>query len=126
MQLTRLAAAALVALAPCAAFAVTQADFAAKTTGDLANLCSADPKEPMGDAALNFCHGFAQGVVTVEQERAAAEHKRLFCFPNPAPSRADTLKEFVTWARANPGHLIEPAPNGLVGFLRARYPCNQP
>jgi hypothetical protein len=69
MQLTRLAAAALLALAPSVAFAVTEADFAAKTTGDLVNLCAADAKEPMGTAALNFCHGFAQGAVSVVMQR---------------------------------------------------------
>jgi hypothetical protein len=58
MTFTRLAAVALMVLAPSAAFAVTEADFAAKTAGDLVNLCAADPKEPMGTAALNFCHGF--------------------------------------------------------------------
>jgi hypothetical protein len=126
MQFTRLAAAALIALLPSAAFAVTEADFAAKTTGDLVDLCAADPKEPMGTAALNFCHGFAQGAVAVEMEVAmASKRDKLFCFPTPTPSRSATLAEFVTWARANPAHLNEGAADGLFGFLRERFPCGK-
>ena len=127
MQLTRLAAAALMALVPSVAFAVTEADFAAKTTGDLVNLCAADPKEPMGTAALNFCHGFAQGAVSVVMEEAmASKRPKLFCFPNPSPPRTQTLNEFVTWARANPAHLNETPADGLFGFLRQRFPCGKP
>jgi hypothetical protein len=132
MQLTRLAAAALFALAPCimaptSTFAaVTETDFGAKTTSDLVDLCAADPKEPMGTAALNFCHGFAQGAVSVEMEEAAATKRaKLFCMPNPAPTRSATLAEFVTWARANPAHLNERAADGLFGFLRERFPCGK-
>ena len=126
MQLTRLAAVALVALAPSVAWAVTEADFAARTTGDLVNLCSADPKEPMGTAALNFCHGYAQGAVSVEIEQAMADKRdRLFCFPNPAPQRTQTLNEFVTWARANPARLSQRAADGLFTFLHERFPCGK-
>jgi hypothetical protein len=132
MQLTRLAAAALFALAasiaaPGGAFAATDADFAAKTTGDLVNLCAADPKEPLGTAALNFCHGFAQGAVSVVMEEAAASKRaRFFCFPTPAPARTTTLAEFVTWARANPSHMGETPADGLFAFLRQRFPCGKP
>ena len=131
MQLTRLAAAALLALvpavmAPSGAFAVTEADFAAKTTGDLVNLCGADAKEAMGTAALNFCHGFAQGAVSVVMEEAAASKRaKLFCFPSPAPSRTATLTEFVTWARANPARLNGTPADGLFAFLKERFPCGK-
>jgi hypothetical protein len=131
MQLTRLAAAALLAvvpavMAPSSAFAVTEADFAAKTTGDLVNLCGADAKEPMGTAALNFCHGFAQGAVSVVMEEAAASKRaKLFCFPSPAPSRTATLTEFVNWARANPARLTGTPADGLFAFLKERFPCGK-
>ncbi len=35
----------------------------ARTAGDLADLCAANPKDPQGDAKINFCHGFAQGAI---------------------------------------------------------------
>jgi hypothetical protein len=127
MQLTRLAAAALIALAPTAAFAVTTQDFAARTTGDLVDLCSADPHTPMGEAAVNFCHGFAQGAVTVEMEHQAAtpDRPKLFCFPTPAPTRTATLEEFVKWAQASPAHMQDRAADGLFSFLRQRFPCGK-
>ncbi len=132
MKLTRPAAAALLALAPAlfaapSAFAVTEADFAAKTTGDLVNLCSADPKEgSMATAALNFCHGYAQGAVTVQMEiQAASKRPKLFCFPDPAPTRTQSLSEFVTWAKADPTRLTQPAADGLMGFLHERFPCGK-
>ena len=80
----------------------------------------------MGTAALNFCHGFAQGAVSVVMEEAAASKRaRFFCFPTPVPSRNATLAEFVTWARANPAHLTETPADGLFAFLRQRFPCGK-
>jgi hypothetical protein len=104
MQLTRLATAALLALWPCVMA----------------------PKSASVTAALNFCHGFAQGAVSVEMEMQAAERRqKLFCFPTPAPTRTATIAEFVTWARADPAHLTEPAADGLFRFLRGRFPCGK-
>ena len=61
--------------------------------GRTAELCAANPKDPEGDAKINFCHGFAQGAILVEQRRT--EGKKLFCFPSPAPTRTATMGEFV-------------------------------
>ena len=58
----------------------------ARTAGDLADLCAANPKEPLGDAKINFCHGFAQGAITVEQRHT--EGKKPFCFPTRRPAAA--------------------------------------
>jgi hypothetical protein len=93
----------------------------ARTAGDLAELCAANPKDPQGDAKINFCHGFAQGAILVEQRRA--EGKKLFCFPSPAPTRTATMNEFVSWVRALPEHRTPPAIEGLFQFLGERYPC---
>ncbi len=38
-------------------------DIRARTAGDLADLCGANPRDPQGDAKINYCHGFAQGAV---------------------------------------------------------------
>ena len=122
-----LGAAVALALAPAAAWAVSESDFSAHTTGELVDLCAADPHGPMGTAALNFCHGFAQGAVSVQMERSAAEKPsyRLFCFPSPSPERTATLTEFVTWARADPSRLNERAADGLFRFLTERFPCGK-
>jgi hypothetical protein len=93
----------------------------ARTAGDLAELCAANPKEALGDAKINFCHGFAQGAITVELRHGGG--KKPFCFPNPPPTRTVTMNEFVGWVRSMPDHKTPPAADGLFQFLGERYPC---
>ena len=93
----------------------------ARTAADLADLCAANPKESQGDAKINFCHGFAQGAITVELRRAG--DKKPFCFPTPAPTRTATMGEFVNWVRSLPEHRTETAVDGLFKFLGERFPC---
>ena len=87
------AAVALTALLALPAQAQKSVNLQARTAGDLAELCGANPKEPQADAKINFCHGFAQGVITVELRRT--EGKKAFCFPSSPPSRSATMNEFV-------------------------------
>jgi hypothetical protein len=61
-------AAALALLAPSVAFAATEANFNANTTGDLVELCGATPDNGLGTAAVNFARlaampGLAPGSV---------------------------------------------------------------
>jgi hypothetical protein len=109
------------ALMPLRAHAVTEQNFGARTMEDLVTLCSADPKEPMGVAARNFCHGYAQGAIEVQLERQG-RHRR-FCFPNPSPSRSTTLDEFVQWARAHQDRMSDRAADSLFAFMTERFPC---
>jgi hypothetical protein len=90
----------------------------ARTAGEFADLCAANPKEPQGDAKINFCHGLAQGAITVELRHS--EGKRPFC---PPPSRTETMGEFVKWVRAMPDRKSTPAVEGFFQFLGERYPC---
>lgn len=118
------AAVGLVLLASSAPRAETEANFGANTTGDLVELCAAVPDNGMGTAAVNFCEGFAQGAVLVEmQNQAAFRGPKLFCMPNPPPSRNQALSEFVNWARASPDRLAQSSTDGLFRFLSERYPC---
>jgi hypothetical protein len=114
----------LLVLAPSAGHAVTEANFAARTTGDLVELCDPQPGSALASAAINFCQGFAQGAVSVEmQHDAASRSMRLFCLPTPLPTRNETLSEFVRWARAAPGRMDGPPADGLFRFLGERFPC---
>jgi hypothetical protein len=114
----------LVLLAPVAPRAATEANFGARTTGDLVELCTATPDNAIGTAAVNFCEGFAQGAVLVEmQNQAAFRGPKLFCMPNPPPSRNETLGEFVGWAHASQDRLAQSSTDGLFRFLSERYPC---
>ena len=119
------AAAALAFLAPFAAHAATEANFGARTTGDLVELCEATPDNAIGTAAVNFCEGFAQGAVSVEmQNMAAFRGPKSFCLPNPPPSRNEALSEFVKWARVSPDRMSATSTDGLFRFLSERYPCS--
>jgi hypothetical protein len=91
------------------------------TAGELAEVCGVNPREPAADAKLNFCRGFAQGAIDVELRHAG--EKKPFCFPNPAPSRAATMSEFVSWVRAMPDRRSIPSSDGLFQFLGERFPC---
>lgn len=96
-------------------------DIRVRTAGDLADLCGANPKDPQGDAKINYCHGFAQGAVDVALRNAG--DKKPFCFPSPAPTRTATLAQFVDWVRALPEHRTQGAVDGLLHFLGERFPC---
>jgi hypothetical protein len=118
----------LIALAVLASGLVASAAWAAqpitlrvRTAGDLAELCGSDPRSPSADARINYCHGFAQGVVDLELQHTA--DKKPFCFPSPSPSRSATLAEFVSWVRAIPDRRSLPATDGLFKFLAERFPC---
>jgi len=121
----------LAGLALCAAIlpsaghaAVTEDTFQLRTTGDLVALCSATPPDPMMTAAVNFCHGFALGVFRVlDEENAARRVNRLFCVPDPTPSRTQILADFVQWARSTPGILDQRPADGLTSYLVKIFPC---
>ncbi len=91
-----------------------------RTAGDLAELCGANPHDAGSDAKINYCHGFAQGVVDVELMKAG--DKKPFCFPTPAPSRTATMAQFIEWTHDS-SHRGEGAVDGLMHFLADRYPC---
>jgi Rap1a immunity proteins len=118
---TLLTAAALLALPLGARVAHAQAvSLHARTAGDLAGLCSANPRAATGPAQLNYCDGFAQGAVDVELRHAGAT--KPFCFP-PNTKREITLHEFSNWVHAQPEHASVDATTGLFQFLTERYPC---
>ena len=75
--------------------AVTESDFPPGTVRDLIAICAPEPSDPMMTAAVNFCHGFVEGAVIVEEAHEAQRGARkLFCLPTPpAPEgvRADQL-----------------------------------
>ena len=104
--------------APPAAHAQREIDLHVRSAGELADLCAANPRDAGADARINYCHGFAQGVVDVE-----LMHGKPFCFPSPAPSRSATLHQFVEWVRASSQRGSASPVNGLMQFLTERYPC---
>jgi hypothetical protein len=115
------AAALALVLLPAAALAQRPVDLHARTAGELARLCAANPRDPRGAAEVNYCHGFAQGAADVLLETAG--DTKPFCFPNPAPTRTATLAQFGEWVRAAPDRGRLSASRGLAQFLGERFPC---
>jgi hypothetical protein len=113
-------AALAVALSCVAAARAQQVSLHARTAGDLAELCAANPRDATGPAKLNYCDGFAQGAVDVELRHAGAT--KPFCIP-PGTKREVTLHEFSSWVRAIPSRESDDATGGLFHFLAERYPC---
>jgi Rap1a immunity proteins len=90
--------AALLAAPP--AMAQRGINIQARTAGELADLCAANPKDAQGDAKINFCLGYGQGALSTELR--TPEGKKTFCFPSPAPTRLATMTQFSEWVRALP------------------------
>jgi hypothetical protein len=104
--------------------AASESNFAGRTTGDLVALCDPQSNSTLDNAGINFCDGFTQGAVLVEQEHEAGPRgRKFFCLPDPAPTRNEAIAEFVKWAHSSPDRLAKPAVDGLISFLGDRYPC---
>ena len=105
--------------------AVTQDNFPPKTTADLVALCSAQKDDQLVTAAVNYCHGFAEGAVDIALSYSAVgpQAHRPFCLPSPAPTHDQAVADFAAWANGDPKRLDQPAVVGLIGFLIYRYPC---
>lgn len=94
------------------------------SSGELADLCAADPATPEGAASVNFCHGFAQGILSVLDRQVAAGGRQGVCIPTPAPTRGAILDTFVTTMKLLPAGRSKPAVDGLLEFLTQHFPCS--
>jgi hypothetical protein len=87
--------------------AVIEDTFQLRTTGDLVELCSVAPSDPMGTAALNFCHGFALGVYRVLETENAPPGK--LCCP---------WSSCLTIGRARRLRAVGQTPEACASFCR--------
>jgi hypothetical protein len=93
---------------------------------DLIETCAPAKEDPMMTAAINYCHGFVQGAVLVEEAHEAQPcPRRLFCLPSPPPPSGSELSKFIAWANVLPSRLDEPAIDGMFIYLSETYPCAQ-
>ena len=69
-----------------------------RTAGELANACTVTPTSQASFAQLNFCNGFAQGVLQTDRQNP---NGTKICMPNPSPKRSVTMKEFASWVCAD-------------------------
>lgn len=119
------AAALALGLLTAGAVQAQEAGFPVRNAGDLAALCAAKSPDPRSAAKLNFCFGYAQGVVSSEGERAQAGQPgaRKFCMTSPAPSRAATMDGYAKWIHATPANTSLPAADSMMKYMTERFPC---
>ena len=104
--------------------AVTDAQFPPDNVRDLIAICAPDKDDPRMTSAVNFCHGFVEGAVIVEEANEAHKGvRKLFCLPSPPPPRGSELTNFIAWANQQPGRLDMPSIDGVFVYLAERFPC---
>jgi hypothetical protein len=91
-----------------------------RTAGDLADACTAIPNSQTSLARLNFCNGFAQGVLQTERQNLSGTK---VCIPSPSPKRSETMKEFASWVRADASRRDDVASVAFLRFMAGRFPC---
>ena len=105
---------------------VTRATLDLKTAQDLVDLCTVADNDPNVEGARGFCYGFMSGAGHYHRAiNAGKKAKPLFCLPDPKPSRAESAKLFVDWARANPKYLSDEPVDALIRFASATWPCKK-
>ena len=110
--------------AAAATAAVSESQFPPHTVADLIAICAPANDDPLMTAAVNFCHGYAEGAVDVEEAHEAQRGARkLFCLPTPRPPRGSELASFIAWANARPARRDMPAIDGMFIYLAGKYPC---
>lgn len=119
-----LAAVMAVGFCPLASAAVTKEDFQIRNTQDLVDVCAVSQDDPLYAAAIHFCHGFGAGAYQYYLSTVSGPGAKPFvCPPDPPPSRATALQEFVSWAKGHPQYNNEPAVDSMFRFLVEKWPC---
>jgi hypothetical protein len=116
----------VMALWPLCSKALTRDDFLVHTTQDLVKLCTASETDPLYQAAIGFCHGYAVGVNHYYHATMGSAGQRGFvCLPDPPPTRAESIQMFVEWAKQNPQYMNERPVDSIFRFLESKYPCRR-
>jgi len=106
--------------------AATVEDFEVDTAQDLVDLCSTSVDNPHYTAAIHFCHGYLVGAYDYHvAANIGPEGKALVCLPDPPPTRNQTVKMFVDWAKSHPEHMQEEAVEAEFRFLIETWPCDK-
>ena len=91
-----------------------------RTAAELGDACTTRPSDRVSFARLNFCNGFAQGVLQTDAQNPSGTK---ICVPRPSPKRSETMKEFARWVRADTSRKDELASAAFLSFMAGRFPC---
>jgi len=105
---------------------VTDQDFVAQKTQNLINLCTASPQDPHYREAIHFCHGYLVGAYQYYLAQTADKQElKMFCVPDPKPTRNETIALFIAWALHHPEYMNEIPVETEFRFLTEKYPCKK-
>jgi hypothetical protein len=111
-------------LASGAAIAADSSNFRLRDTNDLVVACSVPAEHTLYANATGFCHGVLVGAYSYYNATVPAEG-RFVCPPNPVPTRAKVMNDFVAWAKARPQVMKDPPLDALFRYLEEAYPCRK-
>jgi len=103
-------------------FAADSNNFQLRDTADLVRVCSVAPDDAHYLNATGFCHGVLVGAYRY-YDSTVKPANRFICPPNPIPTRAKVMGEFVKWANSNPKYMKDGAMDTLFRYLAETYPC---
>jgi hypothetical protein len=103
-------------------FAADSNNFQLRDTADLVRVCNVPRDDAHYLNATGFCHGVLVGAYRYYDSTVKAAN-RFICPPNPIPTRAKVMGEFVKWANANPKYMKDAAMDTLFRYLAETYPC---
>ena len=106
------------------AIAADSNSFQMRDAADLVRICSIGPDDPLYANAAGFCHGVLVGAYRY-YDSAVKGGNRYVCAPNPTPTRAKVMNDFVAWAGKNPAYMKESPTDGLFRYLAETYPCKK-
>jgi hypothetical protein len=98
--------------------------FQLRDASDLVRICSVGADDPVHANATGFCHGILVGAFRY-YESAVTGPNRFVCAPNPTPTRAKVMSDFVAWAGSHTGYMKDPPVDTLFRYLVEQYPCKK-
>ena len=104
--------------------AADSSTFELRNAEDLVRACSVPAKHILYRNATGFCHGVLTGAYRYYQATVTAEN-RFVCTPNPAPTRAKVMNDFVAWSKSHPQYMKEPPIDTLFRYLEETFPCGK-
>ena len=107
-----------------AAIAADSSEFQLRDAGDLVRVCSVPRDHPLHDNAAGFCHGILTGAYRYYESTVAKEN-RFVCAPNPIPTRAKVMNDFVAWSARNAQYMKDSPVDTLFRYLVETYPCKK-
>lgn len=114
---------ALLALAA-PAIAAGPPHFQVRDAADYVKLCTTSPDDANYASAIAFCHGFGVGAYHYYHV-STAKPDRFVCPPNPTPTRAAVINDFVAWVQTRSDVMQQPAVDALFIYLAGAWPCKK-